>query len=209
MQLTWHGQYTIKITTKELVVVLDPHAPSSGLPAFRAKADIVGLTNPADPSMSHIDGVTGASVVVNSPGEYSFHGLSLHGFGWHDEAGQERSIMRWTIEGMTVLHLGALGRPLTESELAAINQTDIDVLLLPVGGGSGLSTKAALQLVSTIEPRCVVPIHYKIPNVKETLEPVDQFAKEMGVSASSFEKKIVLKANRLPHEDMQTMLIRP
>ena len=209
MQIAWLGQYTVKIATKDVVIVLDPYAPNVGLSPFRSKATIAGLTNPKDPSMSHLGGVIGQATIIDTPGEYSLSGTVLHSFGWQDNQGNERSIMRWIIEGMTLLHVGALDRKLTEAELADINRTDIDILLVPVGGGTGLTTKGALDLVATVEPRMVIPIHFRLAGLTEKLEPVSQFAKEMGVSEKQAEKKIVLRPSRLPHEDMETVLLLP
>lgn len=209
MQITWHGQYAVKMAAKEAMVVLDPYSPATGLSAFRAKADIVGLTNPSHPEMSHLSGITGDPRLVQNPGEYSFGTTSVHSIGWFDENGHERSVMRWKIEGITVLHLGALNRLLTEDELAVVNQDNVDVMLVPVGGGTGLTTKDALTQISTIEPRIVIPIHYKVKGDKESLEAVDQFAKEMGVSPKATESKLLVRANRLPQDEMETILLKP
>lgn len=209
MQISWHGQYTVKLASKDTTIVLDPYSPDTGLTPFRAKADVAAFTNPDEVQMSHQGGLSDVLMIINSAGEYSLRGMSLYSIGWHDAGGHERSLMRWDIEGVTILHIGALNRTLTEIELVKINQTDIDVLLVPVGGGSGLNTKDALALVSTIEPRLVIPIHFKISGLKEKLEPVDQFAKEMGVSSASSEKKVLIRANRLPQDDIQTIILKP
>lgn len=208
MQITWHGQYTVKIVAKDAVVVLDPYNPSSGLSPFRAKADIVGLTNPSNPVMSHLAGVTGDPKMIQTPGEYSFGTTSVYCMGWFDEEGHEHSVMRWNIEGISILHLGALPRVLTGEELTLINQADIDVMLVPVGGGTGLTTKDALAQVSTIEPRVVIPIHYKVKGDKEKLDSVEQFAKEMGVSPTATEAKFTVRANSMPQDDMQTIILK-
>lgn len=209
MHISWHGQFTIKITSKQGVIVLDPYAPSTGLSPFRAKASIVGLTNPSDPTMSHLDGISDADVVIDTPGEYSLQGVTLHGFSWHDDSRSEHSIMRWDIEGLTLLHLGAVPDIPDEKLLNTINEVDVDILFVPVGGGSSLNTKQALDLVSVIEPRIVIPVHYKLPKVKEKLDGVEQFAKEMGVSASKIEKKFITKASRLMQDDVQTQILHP
>lgn len=209
MHLTWHGQYTVKLVSKETTVVLDPYAPSVGLPPFRSKADIVALTSPANEEMCHLEGIQGEPTVVATPGEYSLRGVTLHAVAWRAEDGSERSLQLWNIEGMSLLHLGALERPLSDEELQVLERRGIDVLLVPVGGGSSLNTTQALDLVRTVEPRIVIPIHFKLPKLKESLEPVDQFAKEMGVSASAKEKKLLLKSNRLPQEDIETVILAP
>lgn len=207
MHISWHGQYTIKIQSDDVVVVLDPYAPTLGLAPFRAKADIVALTNPADSSMSHLDAIQGDPYIIKTPGEYSIRDCTLHALAWRDEQGHEKSLHLWNIEKVSVLHLGALSRPLTDVELQELEKREIDVLLLPIGGGSGLTTKQALSLATTIEPRLLIPIHYALPQLKEELDGVEQFAREMGVSLADAQPKIIVKANKLPQEEMMTALL--
>jgi L-ascorbate metabolism protein UlaG (beta-lactamase superfamily) len=210
MQITWHGQYTIKIVSKALTLVLDPYAPNLGLSAFRAKADIVALSNPQTSSMSHVAGIQGEPFIMNTPGEYSLKAAALYALGWHASDNTERSLQRWKIEGMTLLHLGALERALSDEELAKLERTDIDILLVAVGGGSGLDTRQALQLVTTVEPRVVIPIHYQLPRLREKLTSVAQFAKEMGISQpKQAESKFTIRANKLPQQDVQTVILTP
>lgn len=209
MQISWHGQYTVKIITKDITLVLDPYSPDCGLAPFRAKAEVVSISNPMDPSMSNISAIQGDPTVIDTPGEYSVHGLTLHAIGWQPEDNRERSVQRWVIEDMVILYLGALNRELVEQELRELEKTDVDVLLIPVGGGSGLTTKQALKMVATLEPRVVIPIHYKLSGVKEELEDVKLFAEEMGVSGNAVEKKIILKKGKLPQEDVLTAILVP
>lgn len=202
MQLAWHGQYTVKIISHDTVLILDPYA-------IRAKADIVALSNPSDPTMSQLSGIQGEPLVITTPGEYSCKGFTLHSIGWHAGDAFERNLQRWMVEDMVLLHVGALNRDLQEQELRELERVDIDVFLVPVGGGSGLTTKQALHMVSTIEPRIVIPIHYAIPNSPEKLDTVKEFAEEMGVTNGNSEKKVILKASKLPSEDMQTIILTP
>lgn len=147
-------------------------------------------------------------MIINTPGEYTVSGFTLHALGWLTSEGVERSLQVWRIEDMSLLHLGALNRELVDKELQVLEKTSIDVLLLPVGGGSGLSTKQALALITTIEPRVVIPIHFALPGLVEKLDGVEQFAKEMGVDSKQREPKVILKANKLPTEDVQTIILQ-
>lgn len=207
MHISWHGQYTVRIQSNDVVLVLDPYAPSVGLPVYRAKADIVALTNPVQPDMSNTGAIQGEPYIINTPGEYSIRGFTLHALAWRDEQMNERCLQLWNVEKISLLHLGALNRNLTDQELQELEKRDIDVLLLPIGGGSGLSTKQAMSLVTTIEPRMVIPIHYALPNLKEELAGVDQFAREMGVNPAEAQPKVIVKANKLPQEEMTTVLL--
>jgi L-ascorbate metabolism protein UlaG (beta-lactamase superfamily) len=209
MHITWHGNYCVKIQSKEVTVVLDPYPTSVGLPPFRTKAEVVALSSPHNPEMSYTGGISGEPLIIKSPGEYSVRGMTLHALGWHRDDNTESSIQRWQIEDLTILHLGALNRPLHDSELQELEVTGIDVLLLPVGGGSAFSLKEALATITTLEPRVVIPINYALPHLKEKLAGVEQFAKEMGVNTKAAEKKIILKASSLPADEQQTILLSP
>lgn len=209
MHISWHGHYTVKIQTGETVLVLDPYSPETGLGAFRAKTDIVALSNPSDSAMSYIEGIQGTPMVIDSPGEYSLKNMSLHALRWRADNGGERSLQRWNIEDMVALHVGALNRDLADGELQELEKTDVDILFLPVGGGSGLTTKQALALVTTIEPKVVIPIHFKVKGAQEALDDVDVFAKEMGIDPKAREKKCIIKAKQLPQDDLLTILLSP
>lgn len=209
MQLSWHGQYTVKIVSKDTTLVLDPYSTSLGISPFRAKAELVALSNPLDPAMSNISGIQGTPLVIDTPGEYSFREYSLHSIGWNDAEGNERNLQRWMVEDMVILHIGSLNRDLNEQELRELERVDIDVFLVPVGGGDGLSLAQAMKMITTIEPRIVVPIHYSLPGLKEKLDTLKSFTQEMGITAPAPEKKVILKKNKLPQEDMQTIILAP
>ncbi len=209
MQLSWHGQYTVKIVSKDTTLVLDPYSTKLGIPPFRAKAEIVGLSNPADADMSNTSSIQGDPLVINTPGEYSFREFSLHSIGWNDAQGSEHSLQRWMVEDIVVLHVGSLNRDLNETELRELERVDIDVFLVPVGGGNGLSLPQAMKMITTIEPRIVIPIHYSLPDLTEKLDPIKSFTDEMGLSVTAPEKKLILKKSKLPQEDMQTIILAP
>ena len=58
----------------------------------------------------------------------------------------------------------------------------IDVLLVPVGGGGALNSSQAAEVISLIEPNVVVPMHYYTKGSKVTLDPLDKFLKELGIT---------------------------
>lgn len=209
MQISWHGQYTVKIVSKETTLVLDPYATTLGISPFRAKAELVALSNPSDPSMSNRSGIQGDPLIIDTPGEYSFREFSLHSIGWSDSDGNERSLQRWMVEDIVLLHIGSLNRDLNQEELQELERSDIDIFLAPVGGGAGLSMTQAMKMITTIEPRIVIPIHYSLPGLTEKLDSVKSFAEEMGVSATPTDKKLIVKKNKLPQEDMQTIILAP
>jgi L-ascorbate metabolism protein UlaG (beta-lactamase superfamily) len=197
MTISWHGLYTMKITTPAATLVLDPHPKTGRHANFRGKASIVALTNPAEPSMSYLEGIQENPVLINGPGEYSISDITLHAQGWHGGDGTERTVQRWHIENVVIVHLGALNRTLTPAELQKLEQTDIDILFLPIGTTED-SRQVALSLLTTLEPRVVIPINY---------DSVDGFAKEMGVSSKEAQPKLAISRRKLPAEGMETVIL--
>lgn len=209
MVITWHGNFTVKIVTQGKILVMDPHSASSGLTAYRGKADIVSLSNPANNDMSYTAGLQNDPVLINTAGEYSIDNIALFARGWHDSKGHERNLQRWHIENMVLLHVGALTRKLEDAELQELEPINIDILLLPIGGEDSLNTAQALELLTIIEPRVVIPINFQIPKLTSKHEPVTQFAKEMGIDVNQAAPKYSISNSKLPAEGLVTTILSP
>jgi len=77
----------------------------------------------------------------------------------------------------------------------------VNVLLVPVGAGSSLNAARAAELVSMLEPNIVVPMHYQVPGLTMSLEPLEKFLKEMGVTEAKSEASLKLGGvDGLPQE---------
>jgi len=210
MHISWHGYHTTKISSGNHTIVLDPYSPDMGLSPFRSKADMVILSNAQDTSMSHTKGIQGDFSIIDQPGEYSFNGLSLYGKGWlNTKNNAEQTMFRLHLENLVILYLGALNRKLNQSELQELEQSNIDILLVPIGGSTTINTNQALDLVSTIEPNVVIPTNYSLPKTKSKLDTISKFANEMGVNPKKPEKKIIVSANKIDHENITALILAP
>jgi L-ascorbate metabolism protein UlaG (beta-lactamase superfamily) len=56
---------------------------------------------------------------------------------------------------------------------------EVDVLLLPVGGGPTVGGESAAAIVRALRPRLVVPMHYRTEAVN-FLDPPDEFLAALG-----------------------------
>ena len=74
----------------------------------------------------------------------------------------------------------------------------MDVLLLPVGGVSTIDAPVATEVIRRLEPGVVIPMHYKTPELKRELEPVDKFLQEMGIGQIDSQPKLSLTQSSLP-----------
>lgn len=211
MEITWLGQACFKIKGKNASVVVDPFDPDfTGLKLPKnLDADVV-LISHSHKDHSFAQGVLGNPLVISGPGEYEIKRVAITGVSvFHDiNLGSERgknTVYNLNIDGVSIVHLGDLGHVLTEDQVQEIGQCDI--LLVPVGGVYTIDAKTAVEVVSQLEPKIVIPMHYgNIPGLKFPLEGVEAFLKESGVENITSQPKFVVGKEKLPDE-MQTVLL--
>lgn len=93
-----------------------------------------------------------------------------------DAAGTERgpnTIFVFELDGLRVGHMGDFGQSgLREEQAAAMR--GIDLLFVPVGGGFTIGAEQAALVVERLDPRWVVPMHYRTHRIG-FLETADAF----------------------------------
>ncbi len=212
MIITWQGHSCFKIQdklgTEGLTLVTDPFDKSLGLKLPNFEADIITVSHDHS-DHNNVGALRGNPHVVKSAGEYDIKGVMVEGIiSYHDEAkGAERGsniIYRIEMDDITICHLGDLGHVLDNKQLERLE--GIDILLVPVGGKYTLDAKKAVEVISQIEPRIVIPMHYKTKDVKADIDGVDKFIKELGIEAS-YEEKLKINKKDLPAEDMELVIL--
>ena len=204
------GHSCFRIKGKEAVLFTDPFDPGRGIALDKTSAQIVTVSHP-HPGHSNAAGVVGGPRVVKGPGEYEVAGVLITGIStFHDdEQGAKRgksTVYVIEMEGLRLCHLGDLGHGLSNQQMGEIG--DVEVLMVPVGGGNTIDAAAAAQIVRTLEPRIVLPMHYRTDLLSQGLEPVDVFLQEMGVKAEPEPRLSVSKTN-LPGEIRVALLSTP
>jgi L-ascorbate metabolism protein UlaG (beta-lactamase superfamily) len=139
--------------------------------------------------------------LVTGPGEYEIGGVLITGIAtFHDgERGKNRgknTVYLLEVDEVLVCHLGDLGHVLTAEQAEEIG--NVDVLLLPVGGVSTINAPMAAEVVRQLEPKAVVPMHYKTSVLSWDLEPVEKFLKEIGVEQVNSQPKLSITKSSLP-----------
>lgn len=200
MDISWLGHSCFKIKGNHATVITDPYPPSLGYSLGKPTARIVTVSH-QHPGHSYVQGIGGEPKPVTKPGEYEISGILIIGVAtFHDgEGGGKRgknTIYLMEVDEVSVCHLGDLGHVLTAEQVEEIG--NVDVLLLPVGGVSTLNAPMATEVIRQIEPKAVVPMHYKTQALNRELEPVERFLKEMGVKEISSQPKLSLTKSSLP-----------
>jgi L-ascorbate metabolism protein UlaG (beta-lactamase superfamily) len=212
MIITWQGHSCFKIQDKigsdGVTLVTDPFDKETGLKVPNFEADIVTVSHDHH-DHNNVAALRGKPFIVNCAGEYDFKNILIEGIdSFHDDKkGAERGaniMYRIEIDDISVAHLGDLGDILDNGQLEKLVGTDI--LLIPVGGIYTLDAKKAVEVISQIEPRIIIPMHYKTDDLKIDLESIDKFIKEIGLTPT-YEEKLKISKKDLPQEDMELVIL--
>ena len=205
VEITYLGQSCVRLRGREAQVVVDP--PDAHLPGLgKASPDIIvrteGRTDP-----ERLRARPGQSQEIAGAGEFEVRGVTVRGV----DTGNGRTIMRVEIDDVRVVSVGRLDRQLTEEEIDALGH--VDVLVAPVGGGDALAPSAATKLVNALSPAIVVPVRYRSAASPGSgdYEPVDTFAKEMGLADDAYQAqpKLNLNGAMTGSDDSRVVVLEP
>ena len=213
IDIYWAGQAAFRIKGKNATVLIDPYNPDfTGLKLPKDwQADIV-LSSHSHEDHNNTEAIAPASedgvMVFSEPGEYEVKGVIISAIASsHGEGKGANTIFHLNLDGLNIVHLGDLGQSkLTEEQIAQIG--DVDVLLVPVGGTYTIDGKGASEIVSELEPKIIVPMHYFIEGLKFALDGVDKFLKEMGAEGVSPAPKLSISKEKLPEEPQVILLAK-
>jgi len=215
MEISYIGHSCFRIKGKELTITIDPYDPKmTGYKFPKQECDLLLVTHHHH-DHDYIEGVSGYKLLIDNPGEYETSDVFVYGMDTaHDESGGGKrgrnTIYLIEIDGFSILHLGDLGHELSTETLEKIS--DVDVLMIPVGGTYTIDAKTATKIISSLEPGIVIPMHYKtdetaIPN----LDGVDKFLDEMGEDEKSVrvEEKLKVSSKSDIPEDTEVVILTP
>lgn len=206
MEISWYGLSCFRITErKHATVVTDPYAADIGLSPLKVRGDIVTVSHDAA-GHNEATAVSGSSHILTGPGEYEIGSVFVTGILTNKKENGNRNVLyMFDYDGLTVAHLGDMVRVPSQTQIEPLEQ--VNVLLVPVGGGGSLNASLAAELVSMLEPNIVIPMHYKIPGVNLELDEVDRFLKEMGVTDPTEEESLKLTSTSSLPEETEVVLL--
>jgi len=217
MQIIWYGQSFFQIIAaskknSQVKIVIDPFDESLGLKIPKLEADIL-LVSHDHFDHNNIKSIGGKPFLINGPGEYEVKNVFIQGiFSFHKNSqSQERegnTIYTIETEDLKICHLGDLGqKELTEEQLEEIGE--VDILMIPIGGIFTISSKEAPKIMSQIEPKITIPMHYSLPKLKIKLDSLDKFLKVFGIKSLSPIKKLSIKKKDLSPEEAKIVVLSP
>ncbi len=185
MRIKWYGHACFRIEGDGVAIVTDPYtSEAAGLDPVDEPADVVVMSSATDKFHSDASMVPGDPKILNAleiarrePVEVNgvvFEALPVMESLEHKESPEENAIYRFELEDMSILHLGDLGNPLTDEQLARLRGR-VDILLALTGGPPTIELEDLDRAIEEIGPRIVIPMHYQIPKLKLDILPLEAF----------------------------------
>lgn len=206
MEITSIGHSSFKFRGKNATVVTDPYDPKVvGLKFPKIQADVVTISHEHADHNNRAD-IEGEPLIISGAGEYEAKGVKVMGLDtYHDNTnGKDRGgnvLYKIEIDGVSIVHAGDLGHKLAEAQLDMLG--DVGVLLIPVGGKYTIDAGTAVEIISQMAPKIVIPMHYKQSGLTaefDELTGIDVFLKEMGKESIPAVAKLTVSPDRLPAE---------
>jgi len=213
MDITWFGHSCFRLRDRSVAVITDPYGKDIGLLLPRARADIVTISHDAE-DHNYDRGVKSGYKLLNGPGEYEVTGVFVTGLELRADRKKSKDVSKlrntvflFEFEDLTICHLGDLDHVPSQAQVEEA-LGGVDVLLVPVGGGESLNAAQASEVVSLLEPRIVVPMHYKVKGMtlEIKLDPVAKFLKEMGLDQVPTQETLKVSHSTLPEETQVVLL---
>ena len=199
-EIKFLGHACFRLKGRDATILTDPVPRSLGYKVERQKADIVTISH-AHAGHTNLDLFSAPPKVVQGPGEYEMNDVFITGIRtWHDS---ERGTIHGNntaylidLEEVRICHLGDLGHVLTNEQVEQLS--GVDVLIIPVGGGTVLDPARAVEVISQVEPRITIPMQYRTDQGDSGREPLEAFLRAMGLSDVAARDKLVIRASDLP-----------
>jgi L-ascorbate metabolism protein UlaG (beta-lactamase superfamily) len=209
-EFKWFGHNCFRIRAKEAVVVTDPVDRVTGYVMPKQTADVVTISH-EHAGHANLGAIRPEYRVIDGPGEYEVHDTFVTGIRTYhdDERGKKlgyNTVYLIELEGMIVCHLGDLGHTLTNEQAEAMS--NVDVLLVPAGGGTVLTPPKAAEVVSQLEPKIVIPMQFATSLGDTDSGSLDAFCKQLGVEVPAAEEKLILRESDLG-ETMRLIVLTP
>ena len=174
MKIQYLGHACFKLISGDDSLIIDPYADDSvdGFGHLREEATMVIYSH------KHADhyGVDCVKLIDGDESKFKVDFIQS----WHDD--QEGALRGpnlihvITCEGLRIVHLGDLGCPLNEEQKERL--TNLDVLMIPVGGHFTIDADLAADITKSLAPKCAIPMHYRGDGFGyDVLSTVDEYTR--------------------------------
>ncbi|MBX0327832.1 MBL fold metallo-hydrolase [Oscillochloris sp. ZM17-4] len=208
------GHSCFRLRGRDGTVLCDPYSRSIGMDLGRPSAHIITVSHDhADHNfVAGVKPLREKMFVIDGPGEYEVSGVLITGVRTAHDAnkGADRgfnTVFVIHLDDVVFCHLGDLGHELTQAQLEEIG--NVDVLFVPVGGGETIGPAEANGVISQIEPKIVIPMHFASAQLsfEYDLLPLEKFTHERGIKEIVPVDKLAVTTANLPAESEDTRVV--
>lgn len=175
LDITYYGHSCFKVEKDKESIVFDPYKAGS-VPGLTLPEDLVAneiLCSHAHDDHAGIEEIRCLPETI----QYKVKKLDVP---HDDQDGKLRgrnTIHIVTFQGFKIVHMGDIGRPLTQMEVLQVSRPD--VLMIPVGGFYTISSKVAFQIIDQLKPQTAILMHYKtVTSGYDVLEDIQDIVKD-------------------------------
>jgi L-ascorbate metabolism protein UlaG (beta-lactamase superfamily) len=213
MKIKFLGHASFLITSERGIrIITDPYKPgcfNGGIKyaPITEEADVVTISHEHDDH--NATDIDGNPTFVRGSGRKDLKDIKIQGYDvFHDESGgKERgknTIFQMTVDGMSIVHLGDLGHPLSDNDIEKLGA--VDILFVPVGGHFTIDAEIAEKTVSRLQPKIVVPMHYKTDKCGFPIASVEDYL--INKEAKKLSGEFEITKETLP-EETTTFVLTP
>jgi len=195
MEITWLGHSCFLLQDSNGKTLLtDPFDTTLGYEIYNGSPNIVTISH------QHFDhnytkNLNGNYKIIDKIGNFNICDIPIKGTpSYHDkDKGAKRGdniIFTFKMDGLILCHLGDLGHPLSNDDVDAIG--NVDILFIPVGGNYTINGKEASEVTKKINPKIVIPMHYKTSLVSFPIDGVETFLIHMKNAVKIDSNKLVI-----------------
>ena len=174
MQLTWFGHAAFKLPdARGFSVITDPYTPEGvGYAPIAESADVVVISSDDDDAHCRADLIPGDPSVINalqaaqaggsaSVGDFTISAIEAAEWDGHPDRAVpgQNGMYRFELDGLKIAHMGDVGNPLTDDQIAFFE--GVDVLLALAGGYLTIELPDLMKMIHRVQPRLVVPMHFR------------------------------------------------
>jgi L-ascorbate metabolism protein UlaG (beta-lactamase superfamily) len=150
---------------------------------------------------NNVAAVQGKPEVVKGPGAKTAKGIRFTGVATSHDTSQgtqrgSNTIFCFTVDDLTLCHLGDLGHALSQAQVTEIGA--VDILFVPVGGFFTIDATVADQVCNQLRPKVIVPMHFKTSKCAYPIAGVEDFLKGKKNVRRTMASEVEFQREKLP-----------
>ena len=209
MEITWLAHSCFRLRGAEVTVLTDPFPDSIGGRLGTIQPTIVTISH-QHPNHNRWQGLVDDFRLIEGPGEYAISGVYIKGImtppGREDAPEKRNTAYFMEMDGLSLCHLGDLSSSISSLDVDEL--TALDILFVPAGGACTFDIGQTGEIIQALNPRIVIPMHYKVPGLTVELADLDPFLREMGVREAEPQPRLNVTTSNLPAET-RVVILRP